>query len=128
MEGRKKRNEESAIFVRFTVGHEFVPSITRGWGSQLQMEVGTRAGMYPILIIVIVNFKRTIWEEYPITTLGHGSHSLTGRSGATRTNTRPEVGIHLDVCDAMRRDSGNYRRDKQRDNEEFSSPDWVVVL
>jgi hypothetical protein len=103
--------------------------------SQVVVRIGRQiTGMYPTLIIVIVNFKRTIWEEYPISTLGHGSNSLrwevnTGRSGATRTETRPEVGIHLDtVSEVMRADSGIHRRDKQFANEEFSSQDRVVVL
>ncbi|KAF7373808.1 hypothetical protein MSAN_00592500 [Mycena sanguinolenta] len=61
-------------------------------------------GMYPTLIIVIVNLKRTIWEEHP-TTLDEPTipNSLQWavnitRSGTTATiNARPEVGIHLDV-------------------------------
>jgi len=92
-------------------------------------------GMYPTLIIVIVNFKRTIWEEYPITTLGHGANSLkwavntTSRSGTRGTETGPEVGIHLDtVSDVIRADSGIHRRDKPLANEELSSQDRVVVL
>jgi hypothetical protein len=95
-------------------------------------------GMYPTLIIVIVNFKRTIWEEYPITTLGHGANSLkwavntTSRSGTGRTESRPEVGIHLDtldtVSDVIRADFGIHRRDKPPANEEFDSQDRVVVL
>jgi len=127
---------ESGFIYSFLWGTQIIGYLDFGldspWNfiSQVVVRIGRQiTGMYPTLIIVIVNFKRTIWEEYPITTLGHGSHSLTGRSGATRTNTCPEVGIRLEtVNDAMRRDSGIYRRDKQRDNEEFSSQDRVVVL
>jgi hypothetical protein len=93
-------------------------------------------GMYPTLIIVIVNFKRTIWEEYPVTTLGRGSSLKwaidSGRSGATGVETRPDVGIQLDhldtVSEAMRTNRGVYRRDKQLAGEEFSADDRVVVL
>ncbi|KAJ7810893.1 hypothetical protein B0H14DRAFT_2606967 [Mycena olivaceomarginata] len=56
------------------------------------------AGMYPTLTIVIVNFKRTIWEEHPITVRGFNTLQFavdTTRSGATRTlDTRPEVDTH----------------------------------
>ncbi|KAJ6465703.1 hypothetical protein C8R45DRAFT_490810 [Mycena sanguinolenta] len=74
-------------------------------------------GMYPTLIIVIVNFKRTIWEVSPIT-LGDSRtvpNSLqwavnTTRSGSTRTiDARPEVGIHLG---AIRDNSGVHTPDK----------------
>ncbi|KAF7358683.1 hypothetical protein MSAN_01207300 [Mycena sanguinolenta] len=58
-------------------------------------------GMYPTLIIAIVNFKRTIWEEHPIT-LGSCTvlNSLPqevdpGRSGATRTFDLRSV---IDIC------------------------------
>ncbi|KAJ7104670.1 hypothetical protein C8R44DRAFT_987874 [Mycena epipterygia] len=127
---------ESGFIYSFLWGTQIIGYLDFGldspWNfiSQVVVRIGRQiTGMYPTLIIVIVNFKRTIWEEYPITTLGHGSHSLTGRSGAARTDTRPEVGIHLDtVSEAMRRDSGIYRRDKQLDNEQFSSRDRVVVL
>ncbi|KAJ6469899.1 hypothetical protein C8R45DRAFT_1105006 [Mycena sanguinolenta] len=69
-------------------------------------------GLYPTLIIVIVNFKRTIWE-HPIT-LDDPTYpnSLqwavkTNRSGATRkSNACPEVSIHLEtVGEVMRGDS-----------------------
>ncbi|KAJ6467267.1 hypothetical protein C8R45DRAFT_1171655 [Mycena sanguinolenta] len=70
-------------------------------------------GLYPTLIIVIVNFRRTIWEERPIT-LGDPTYpnSLqwavkTNRSGATRkSNACPEVSIHLETAsEVMRGDS-----------------------
>ncbi|KAJ7307033.1 hypothetical protein DFH08DRAFT_901063 [Mycena albidolilacea] len=113
----------------------FGPNSPWNFISEVVVRIGRQiTGMYPTLIIVIVNFKRTMWEQYPITTRGHGLNSLnwavnTGRSGGTRTDTRPEVGIHLDtVSEATRADSGIHRRDKQLAYEEFSSQDRVVVL
>ncbi|KAJ6530141.1 hypothetical protein B0H19DRAFT_1192195 [Mycena capillaripes] len=132
---------ESGFIYSFLWGTQImgylVFSLDSPWNfiSEVVVRIGRQiTGMYPTLIIVIVNFKRTIWEEYPITTLGHGANSLkwaanTGRSGATRTETHHEVGIHLDtVSEVTRSDSGIHRRDKQLANEEFSSQDRVVVL
>ncbi|KAF7333465.1 hypothetical protein MVEN_02362700 [Mycena venus] len=116
---------------------DFEPDSPWNFISEVVVRIGRQiTGMYPTLIIVIVNFKRTIWEEYPITTLGHGSNPLkwtvnAGRSGATRTETRNEVDIHLDtVSEGTRADSGIHRRDKQFElaDEEFSSQGRVVVL
>lgn len=110
---------------------DFVPDSPWNFISEIVVRIGRQiTGMYPTLIIVIVNFKRTIWEEYPITTPGHGSNSLhwtvnSGGSPATRTETRPEVGIHLDT---MHTDFGIHRHDKELANEEFGSQDRVVVL
>jgi hypothetical protein len=54
--------------------------------------------MYATLTIVIVNFKRTIWEEHPITVRGFNTLQFavdTTRSGAIRTlDTRHEVDTH----------------------------------
>ncbi|KAF7358695.1 hypothetical protein MSAN_01208500 [Mycena sanguinolenta] len=58
-------------------------------------------GMYPTLIIAIVNFKRTIWEEHPIimdncTVLNSLPWKVNpGRSGATRTFDSCSV---IDIC------------------------------
>ncbi|KAJ6473796.1 hypothetical protein C8R45DRAFT_1217486 [Mycena sanguinolenta] len=73
-------------------------------------------GMYPTLIIVIVNFQRTIWEESPIT-LGASTanNSLqwaikSSRSGATKTvDTHLDVGIHLETF-SLREDSGSIKK------------------
>ncbi|KAJ7042297.1 hypothetical protein C8F04DRAFT_1077336 [Mycena alexandri] len=103
--------------------------------SEVVVRIGRQTtGMYPTLIIVLVNFKRTIWEDSPVTTLGHGSNSLkwvvsSSRSGATRTETRSEVGIRLDtVSEGMRADSGIHRRDKPPSDDELTSQDRLVVL
>ncbi|KAJ6491097.1 hypothetical protein C8R45DRAFT_901352 [Mycena sanguinolenta] len=81
-------------------------------------------GLYPTLIIVIVNFKRTIWEEHPIT-LGDRTcpNSLqwavkTNRSGATRkSNACTEVGIDLETVSEVM--SGDSRIDKQSPAQEI---------
>ncbi|KAJ6505736.1 hypothetical protein C8R47DRAFT_1243609 [Mycena vitilis] len=86
--------------------------------SEVVVRIGRQlTGMYPTLIIVIVNFKRTIWEEYPTSTPDHGLHSLkwaaahTGLSGTTSTETRPE-GIHPDIAsEVMRPDFAISQRD-----------------
>ncbi|KAF8184559.1 hypothetical protein K438DRAFT_1937244 [Mycena galopus ATCC 62051] len=114
---------------------DFGPDSPWNFISVVVVRIGRQiTGMYPTIIIVIVNFKRTIWEEYPITSLGHGSNTLkwavaTGRSGATKAETLPQVDIHLDtVSEGMSADSGIHRRDKQLAHEEFSLQDRVVVL
>ncbi|KAJ7718250.1 hypothetical protein B0H16DRAFT_1609513, partial [Mycena metata] len=103
--------------------------------SEVVVRIGRQTtGMYPTLIIVLVNFNRTIWEEYRTDTPGHGSNSFkwavdtTSRSGATRTDTRTEVGIHLDtVNEGMRADSVIHRREKPPGSEELTSQDRVIV-
>ncbi|KAJ6495093.1 hypothetical protein C8R45DRAFT_927039 [Mycena sanguinolenta] len=58
-------------------------------------------GLYPTLIIVIVNFRRTIWEAHPITVGGRtGPNSLqwavnTNRSGATRKPAKSTFTLEL---------------------------------
>jgi hypothetical protein len=74
------------------------------------------AGMYPTLVIVVVNFQPPIWEEKRS---GDGA-SITPlpwnvkRSGYTNTSgTHPEVGCHLDtVIDVTIENSIAYRNVK----------------
>ncbi|KAF7377316.1 hypothetical protein MSAN_00152200 [Mycena sanguinolenta] len=83
-------------FERFSPSYYFV-QVLKGLGPQM-------TGLYPTLIIVIVNFKRTIWEEQPLTVGDRTfSHSLqwavdTNGTRATRNlDFGPEVGIPLET-------------------------------
>ncbi|KAJ6458524.1 hypothetical protein C8R45DRAFT_937652 [Mycena sanguinolenta] len=112
----------------FSVGTNVVCTAFIGWKAWQHRKVlvglgHQMMGLYPTLIIVIVNFRRTIWEERPITGDRTFPNSLrwavnTNRSEATRKfNGCPEVGIHLKTGGkVMSRDS---RIDKQPPAEEI---------
>ncbi|KAF8191043.1 hypothetical protein K438DRAFT_1970785 [Mycena galopus ATCC 62051] len=74
-------------------------------------------GMYPTLIIVIVNFKRTIWEDSP-TTPSNALGSLhlvvnTTRSGRIDTVVSPRRVDWETVIDITQQDSKADQKDKQ---------------
>ncbi|KAJ6473800.1 hypothetical protein C8R45DRAFT_1077719 [Mycena sanguinolenta] len=86
------------------------------WFNQVLAGLGRQIpGMYPTLIIGIVNFQRTIWEESPIT-LGASTANKSlqwavksSGSGATnRVDTHLDVGIHLETF-SLREDSGSIK-------------------
>ncbi|KAJ7835448.1 hypothetical protein B0H14DRAFT_2514347 [Mycena olivaceomarginata] len=83
------------LYIRFTLDSPwlYVSAVLMAMGDQI-------AGMYPTLVIVVVNFQPPIWEEKRS---GDGA-SITPlpwndkRSGYINTSsTHPEVGCHLDT-------------------------------
>ncbi|KAF7367007.1 hypothetical protein MSAN_00959800 [Mycena sanguinolenta] len=88
------------------------------WFAQILAGLGRQiTGMYPTLIIVIVNFQRTIWEQSPSVTLGSSTANKSlqwavnnSRSGATTVDTGLDVGIQLEtLSDVLREDSGHIK-------------------
>ncbi|KAF7330961.1 hypothetical protein MVEN_02436000 [Mycena venus] len=96
------------------------------WVFEVTMPMGDQiAGMYPTLIIVIVNFHRTIWEESPsrISNLNGGATSNTlqweCQTGPTDMfGTQGGVNIHLEtVTEITHANYTTNRRSKQSSSE-----------
>ncbi|KAF7330966.1 hypothetical protein MVEN_02436500 [Mycena venus] len=88
------------------------------WVFQITMPLGDQiAGMYPTLIIVIVNFQCTIWEESPTTISNSAAAFATSSGFVKQTDTfsmQGGVNVHLETVTDFPR--GNYtanRRSKQ---------------
>ncbi|KAF7341392.1 hypothetical protein MVEN_01875900 [Mycena venus] len=84
----------------------YIPAITRDtpwyYVYEVLQPISTQiAGMYPTVVIVIVNLQRTIWEEIPATITTGGTAqwgSSAKKSGQTDTfDTQRGVDIHLET-------------------------------